>query len=87
MEVSHARPLRNKEARDEEGRQENARRHDGEDEEEKGDEEKALMKNTKSGRAQARRVKKHLKSSAMSRAKKARTARSINQPPKKKAKS
>ena len=37
MEVSHARPLRNEEARDEEGRQENARRHDGEDEEEKGD--------------------------------------------------
>lgn len=45
------------------------------------------MKNTKSGRAQARRVKKHIRSAAMSRAKKARTARSINQPPKKKAKS
>ena len=87
MEVANARPLRNEEARDEEGRQENARRHDGEDEEEKGDQEKALMKNTKSGRAQARRVKKHLKSSAMSRVKKTRTARSINQPPKKKAKS
>jgi len=42
------------------------------------------MKATKSGRAQARRIKKHLKSTAMSRAKKTRTARSINQTPKKK---
>ena len=41
------------------------------------------MKATKSGRAQARRIKKHLKSSAMSRAKKSRTARSINKPLKK----
>lgn len=65
MEVFNARPLRNEEARNEEGRQENPRRHDGEDEEEKGDEEKALMKNTKSGRAQARRVRTQLKPTAL----------------------
>ena len=87
MEVANARPLRNEEARDEEGRQENARRDVGEDDEEKCDQEKALMKNTKSGQAQTRRVKKHLKSTAMNRASNTRTARSINQPPKKKAKS
>ena len=55
-----------------------------EDEEEKCNQEKALMKDIKSGRAQVRRVKRHLKSPAMSRAKM--PVRLIN-PPKKKVKS
>ena len=52
------------------------RRKLSEDEEEKGNQEKVLMTDTKSGRAQVRRVKKHLKSKAMSRAKM--PVRSIN---------